>query len=291
MDGPRGHYKRNMSDNEWQILNDLSYIFKKQIKPKTNQAQKHRSVVAKGEWWEKWVNYFFLVLAYIKFKKSKVRKTLEFRFWDSFIILQASHVAHGEGDGIPLQYSCLENPMDGGAWWAAVHGVAGSQTRLRDFTFPFHCHALEKEMAIHSSVLAWRIPGTGEPGGLPSMGSHRVEHDWSDLAAAVAYSSVSKASANNAGNLGWIPGWGSSPGEGNGNPLQYSCLENPTNRGAWQATVYGIARVGHDLALSSSYNFACFCSKQREMVINWTVGERQGRGLPWVPGWTLYILL
>ena len=74
--------------------------------------------------------------------------------------------------------------MDGGAWWAAVHGVAKSWTRLSDFTFTFHFHALEKEMATHSSVLAWRIPGTGEPGGLLSMGSHRVGHDWSDLAVA-----------------------------------------------------------------------------------------------------------
>ena len=81
-----------------------------------------------------------------------------------------------------MVYSCLENPMDGGAWWAAVHGVAKSRTRLSDFTFTFHCHALEKEMATHSSVLAQRIPGTGEPDGLPSMGSHRVGHDWSDLA-------------------------------------------------------------------------------------------------------------
>ena len=89
--------------------------------------------------------------------------------------------------GTPLQYSCLENPMDRGAWWAAVHGVAKSRTRLRDFTFSFHFHALEKEMATHSSVLAWRIPGMGEPGRLPSMGSHRVWHDWSDLAAATAY--------------------------------------------------------------------------------------------------------
>ena len=79
---------------------------------------------------------------------------------------------NGEGDGTPLQYSCLENPMDGGAWWAAVHGVSKTWTRLSDFTFTFHFHALEKEMATHSSVLAWRIPGTGEPGGLPSMGSH-----------------------------------------------------------------------------------------------------------------------
>ena len=76
--------------------------------------------------------------------------------------------------------------MGGGAWWAAVHGVTKSQIRLSDFTFPFHFHALEKEMATHSSVLAWRIPGTGEPGGLPSMGSHRVGHDWSDLAAVAA---------------------------------------------------------------------------------------------------------
>ena len=75
-----------------------------------------------------------------------------------------------EGNGTPLQYSCLENPMDGGAWWAAVHGVTKSRTRLRDFTFTFHFHALEKKMATHSSVLAWRILGTGEPGRLPSMG-------------------------------------------------------------------------------------------------------------------------
>ena len=85
-----------------------------------------------------------------------------------------------------LQYSCLENPMDGGAWWGAVHGVAKSWTRLSTFTFTFHSHALEREMATHSSVLAWRIPGTAEPGGLPSMGSHRVGHDWSGLAAAAA---------------------------------------------------------------------------------------------------------
>ena len=83
----------------------------------------------------------------------------------------------GSPVGAPLQYSCLENPTDGGAWWAAVHGVAKSRTRLSDFTFTFHFHASEKDMATHSSVLVWRIPGTGEPGGLPSMGSHRVGHD------------------------------------------------------------------------------------------------------------------
>ena len=98
----------------------------------------------------------------------------------------------GEGNGAPLQCSCLENPMDGGAWWATVHGVAKSWTRLSDFTFTFHFHVLEKEMATHSSVLAWRIPGTGEPGGMPSMGSHRVGHDWSDLAAAAVIEQVQK---------------------------------------------------------------------------------------------------
>ena len=91
----------------------------------------------------------------------------------------------GEGSGTPLQYACLENPMDGGAWWAAVHGVTKSRTWLTDFIFTFHFHALDKEMATYSSVLAWRIPETGERGGLLSMGSHRVGHDWSDLAAAV----------------------------------------------------------------------------------------------------------
>ena len=92
----------------------------------------------------------------------------------------------GEGNGTPLQWSCLENPMDGGAWKAAVHGVIEGRTRLSDFTFTFHFHALEKEMATHSSVLAWRISETGEPGRLPSLGSHRVGHDWSDLAVAAA---------------------------------------------------------------------------------------------------------
>ena len=103
-----------------------------------------------------------------------------------FTDLNDSSSKHEEGNGTPLQYSCLENSMDRGAWWAAVHGIAKSRTRLSDFTFTFHFHALEEEMATHSSVLAWRIPGTGEPGGLQSMGSLRVGHDWSDLAAAAA---------------------------------------------------------------------------------------------------------
>ena len=127
-------------------------------------------------------------------KKEKTKTEKSGRQWTwrvtyslaSSFLLGASSRGRGEGGGTLLQYFCLENPMDGGAWWAAVHGVARSQTRLSKFTFTFHFHALEKEMAAHSSVLAWRIPGTGEPGGLPSMGSHRVGHDWSDLAAAAA---------------------------------------------------------------------------------------------------------
>ena len=96
----------------------------------------------------------------------------------------------GEGNGTLLQYSCLENPMDGGAWWATVHGVTKSRTWLSDFTFTFHFYALEKEMATHFSVLAWRTPGTAELAGLLSMGSQRVRHDWSDLAAAAAAADV-----------------------------------------------------------------------------------------------------
>ena len=111
----------------------------------------------------------------------------------SLLLLKSQHFTNytqtkhrtGEGNGTPLQYSCLENPMDGGAWWAAVHGVAKTQTWLSDFTFTFHFHALEKEMATHSSVLAWRIPGMGgsHRQWLPSVGLHRVGHDWSGLAA------------------------------------------------------------------------------------------------------------
>ena len=110
-----------------------------------------------------------------------------FQMW--YLILEVGF--SGEGNGTPLQYSCLENPMDGGAWWAAVHGVAKSRTQLSDFTFSLGFHALEKEMATHSSIFAWRIPGTGEPGGLPSMGLHRAGHNWSDFAAAATYKSES----------------------------------------------------------------------------------------------------
>ena len=97
-------------------------------------------------------------------------------FW-GVIDFRSPQLRDREGSGTPFQYTCLENPMDGRAWWATVHGVARSWTRLSDFIFSFHFHALEKEMATHSSVLAWRIPGTGEPSVLPSLGSHRVRHD------------------------------------------------------------------------------------------------------------------
>ena len=112
------------------------------------------------------------------FEESDTTEQLHFHF---------SLSCTGEGNSNPLQCSCLENPRDIGVWWAAVYGVAQSRTRLSTFIFTFHFHALEKAMATHSSVLAWRIPGTGEPGGLLSMGSHRVGHDWSDLAAAAVF--------------------------------------------------------------------------------------------------------
>ena len=115
------------------------------------------------------------VLTFITFRKILYSLSL----WRGFLGKKRApcEAINGEGNGSPFQYSCLENPMDRGAWWAAVQGVAKSRTQLRDFTFTFHFHALEKEMATHSSVLAWRIPGTVEPGGLLSMGSHRVGHD------------------------------------------------------------------------------------------------------------------
>ena len=102
----------------------------------------------------------------VAFIKSKLpRQNPNYHIYTYVIIVS------GKGNGTPLQYSCLENAMDGEVWWAAVHGVAKSLTRLSDFPFTFHFHALEKEMATHSSALAWRIPGTEEPSGLPSMGS------------------------------------------------------------------------------------------------------------------------
>ena len=96
----------------------------------------------------------------------------ELKIFSKNISFNSFIAVHGEGNGTPLQNSCLENPMDGGAWWAAVHGVAKSRTWLSDFTFTFYFYALEKEMATHSSVLAWTVPG---------MELHRAGHDWSDL--------------------------------------------------------------------------------------------------------------
>ena len=116
----------------------------------------------------------------------------------------------GEGNGTPLQFSCLENPMGRGAWWAAVHGVTNSQTQLSTFTFTFHFHALERAMATHSSVLAWRIPGTGEPGGLLSMGPHRVGHNWSDLVVAAA---AAAAACTFCGNVNWYSYYGKQNGD------------------------------------------------------------------------------
>ena len=110
--------------------------------------------------WDPWLLHCRHILYHWASCKAQYHYTLLLAMWD------------GEGNGTPLQYSCLENPMDGGAWWATVHGVTKSRTRLSDFPFTFHFHALEKEMATHSSILAWRIPGTREPGGLPSVGSH-----------------------------------------------------------------------------------------------------------------------
>ena len=113
-------------------------------------------------------------------KESDATEQLNWTDWTADgVIRKRGELANSnrEVNGTSLQYSCLESPVDRGAWWAAVHGVTKSRTRLSDFTFTFHFHALKKEMATHSSVLAWRIPGTVEPGRLPSMGSHRVGHD------------------------------------------------------------------------------------------------------------------
>ena len=117
--------------------------------------------------------------------KNEVAKSWTwFNNWTTTIFYDVCVYLHVCGRWHPTPVFCLENPMDGGAWWAAVHGVTKSWTRLSDFPFTFHFHELEREMVAHSSVLAWKIPGTGEPGGLPCLGSHRVGHDWSDLAAA-----------------------------------------------------------------------------------------------------------
>ena len=151
--------------------------------------------------------------------------------------------------------------MNGGAWSAAVHDVAKSWTWLSDFTFAFYFHALKKEMATHSGVLAWRIPGTGEPGGLPSMGSHRVGHDWSDLAAAASHlmgfpggSGIKNLPAN-AGDLkdpSSVPGLERSPVVGNGTLLQYSCW------GKEQASIPLRPQITA-MSCSSAFEGTCLC--------------------------------
>ena len=125
----------------------------------------------------KYSSWFLYIYACVLMSSLVERASFLFIFSSTVTVFSGSSVIAGEGNGTPLQYSCLANPMDGGAWWAAVHEVTKSRTGLNDFTFTFHFPALEKAVASHSSVLAWRIPGTGEPGGLPSMGSHRVGHD------------------------------------------------------------------------------------------------------------------
>ena len=145
----------------------------------------------------------------------------------------------GEGNGTPLQYSCLENPMDGGAWWAAVHGVAKSRTQLKRFSssssrtyvspdFPIHPSSLSP-LGVHTVVLCVCV-------------SISAFHIRSSVPSFFPGSSDGKESACNLGNLGSISGWGRSPGEGNGNPLQYSFLDNPMDRVAWWAAVHGIAK-------------------------------------------------
>ena len=119
-------------------------------------------------------------------------------------IIVSSSTRHGEGNGTPLQYFCLENPVDGGVWWAAVHGVGRwSRTQLSDFTFTFHFHALEKEMATHSSVLAWRIPGRGSLVGCHLWGcteSDTTEATWQE-----------KAMATHSNTLAWKIPWTEEP--------------------------------------------------------------------------------
>ena len=121
------------------------------------------------------------------FNRTVDKNFLNLRTWGDMCTISKTTTGWLNSSTLAWKIPWTEEP------WAAVHGVAEGQTRLSDFTFTFHFHALEKEVATHSSVLAWRIPGKGEPGGLPSTGSHRVRHDWSDLAAATAAVVVLKA--------------------------------------------------------------------------------------------------
>ena len=135
---------------------------------------------------EKIIKLFYNKNKYFNFEKSFLRAfEISSTITSSRIIVVTMPIL-GEGNGNPLQYSRLENPVDRGAWWASVHRVAQSRTWLKRLSMHACMHALEKEMATQSSILAWRIPGAEEPGGLPSMGSHRVEHDWSNVAAVAA---------------------------------------------------------------------------------------------------------
>ena len=173
----------------------------------------------------------------------------------------------GEGDGTPLQYSCLKNPINGEAWWAAVHGVAKSRTWLCGFTFTFNFHALEKEMATHSSVLAWRIPGTGEPDRLPSVGSHRLGHDWRDLAAAAA---AAAAAATARPSLAYIIGFlpfvltvlsRTLPGLCHSNMLTRSCLPLVAHTSFWIISCFFPTLLSFPL-WHSPYFLAWFCPRR-----------------------------
>jgi len=180
--------------------------------------------------------------------------------------------------------------MDGGAWWAAVHGVVKSQTRLSNFPFTFHFHALEKEMATHSSVLAWRIPGTGEPGGLPSMGSHRVEHDWSDLAAGVSQVALvvknSPANARDIRDVGLIHESAIMLGGGHGNPSSILAWRIP-----WTEEPGGLQSIGSQIAghnWSNLGHMQLLCSQfslshVQLFVTPWTVAHQASCPSP-IPG-------
>ena len=156
--------------------------------------------------------------------------------------------------------------MDRGAWWAVVHGVTKSRTQLSNFPFTFHFHALEKEMATHSSFCAWRIPGTGEPGGLPSMGSHRVGHDWSDLAAAAAYFHMGFPGGTSSKRTCWpiqetkemqvqSLGWKDTLEEGMGTPSSILAWRLPRTE---KATLHRITKSWIQLT-THTHTYMCVC--------------------------------